>query len=406
MAFHSVAFRWFGLRRSNSSKAVDKYAIGMEKDARSIEGRELVSPVNEEIGETAWIDTWNGDWTDFDGMNVFKADRAPDDAVVAAAAVPLPPDDPEEYCTNEESNTKVSADGDQGGSQVALDVAGAMALSAAMSGDDYLPTRDNSRRQDFDEEAQLLDELGLGLGLDARGRDLLQSIDDGIAKIRAQPWEANLPFNVYQCLRSEDMPPAPELASSSFVETNLFELTAGIHGLGKDFIACFNPVVYPVTSSRMRDNKESWAKLSTDLIRASKQHGNCVLASNGSYGNNQMILICSRSKYYKSTMQRASGEYRQHSMNRDKQYARTDEGKKQKKKTSTWLPVKENNDTTCKVKLVIGTDAYSFFVVCGIENGTHEGHPPLASEEMPTRKRTVPEDAKKLASQMAMKGIE
>ena len=157
-ALKMKAFRWFGLRRSNSSKAVDKYAIGMEKDARSIEGRELVSPVNEEIGETAWIDTWNGDWTDFDGMNVFKADRAPDDAVVAAAAVPLPPDDPEEYCTNEESNTKVSADGDQGGSQVALDVAGAMALSAAMSGDDYLPTRDNSRRQDFDEEAQLLDD--------------------------------------------------------------------------------------------------------------------------------------------------------------------------------------------------------------------------------------------------------
>ena len=112
----------------------------MEKDAHCIEERELLSPVDEEIGDTAWIDTWNGDWTDFDGMNVFKADRAPDDAVVAAAAVPLPPDDPEEYCTSEESNTKVSADGDQGGSQVALDVADAVAPYPAMSGGDYLPT--------------------------------------------------------------------------------------------------------------------------------------------------------------------------------------------------------------------------------------------------------------------------
>jgi hypothetical protein len=66
--------------------------------------------------------------------------------------------------------------------------------------------------------------------------------------------------------------------------------------------------------------------------------------------------------------------------------------------------LKVQNDTTCKVKIVIGMDANSFFMLCGCGESTHEGHPPLGDEEMPTRQSTVPGEAIMTAKQMATNG--
>jgi hypothetical protein len=91
-------------------------------------------------------------------------------------------------------------------------------------------------------------------------------------------------------------------------------------------------------------------------------------------------------------------------MNQNKQHNRSNNGKSQRKKTATSLPLKESNETTCKVRLAIGIDSLSFFVVGGRGHGIHEDHPPLEPTEMPTRKRTVPQEADTFAKKLAMKG--
>jgi hypothetical protein len=195
------------------------------------------------------------------------------------------------------------------------------------------------------------------------------------------------PFCVYLCLKSENLPCTP----TSFVKTNLFELTSAINGLGQGTIARFDPSLYPVRSPKMSDNIETWDKLCSDLIRASKDHGNCVLTSNtnGGGNRNQRILLCSRGKYYVAPKKIADRPLWKHTMNQNKQHNCSNNGKSQRKKTATSLPLKESNETTCKVRLAIGIDSLSFFVVGGRGHGIHEDHPPLEPTEMPTRKRMV-----------------
>ena len=84
----------------------------------------------------------------------------------------------------------------------------------------------------------------------AERRALQESIDKGISKLRNQKWNANLPFRVRLCLKSENLP-------TSFVKMNLFELTSAIHGLGQGTIARFDPSAYPVRSPNMSDNIET-----------------------------------------------------------------------------------------------------------------------------------------------------
>jgi hypothetical protein len=87
----------------------------------------------------------------------------------------------------------------------------------------------------------------------AERRALQESIDKGISKLRNQKWNANLPFRVRLCLKSENLPCTP----TSFVKTNLFELMSAIHGLGQGTIARFDPSAYPVRSPNMSDNIET-----------------------------------------------------------------------------------------------------------------------------------------------------
>jgi hypothetical protein len=119
-----------------------------------------------------------------------------------------------------------------------------------------------------------------------------------------------------------------------------------------------------------------------------------------------MVLCCSHFRFYTANkkVKKAEGDYRNHSLNCDKKHARKD-GKNQKRKTSTSRPVKDSEASTCKVRLVIGIDRYSLFLVCGIGEETHKGHPPLEEEEMPTRLRTVPKEASTMARLMANNSV-
>jgi hypothetical protein len=142
------------------------------------------------------------------------------------------------------------------------------------------------------------------------------------------------------------------------------------------------------------------------LMRVCQKEGKSRLTSNGAHGKDQMVLCCSHFRFYtgNKNVKKAEGDYRNHSLNCDKKHARKD-GKNQRRKTSTSRPVKGSEATTCKVKLVIGIDQYSLFLVCGIGEETHEGHPPLEEEEMPTRLRTVPQEASTMARLMANNSV-
>jgi hypothetical protein len=231
---------------------------------------------------------------------------------------------------------------------------------------------------------------------------MLQTIDDCVSELFRRPWKVALRFRVYQCLRGEPVP-SSGIPSASYVECDLFEQ---VNSMLRGSIARFDPSEYPVDGGDMRANTKSWNKLSSALMRFCQKEGKFRLTSNGAHGKDQMVLCCSRFRFYTANkkVKKAEGDYRNHSLNCDKKHARKD-GKNQKRKTSTSRPVKGSEASTCKVKLVIGIDQYSLFLVCGIGEETHKGHPPLEEEEMPTRLRIVPEEASSMARLMANNSV-
>jgi len=228
------------------------------------------------------------------------------------------------------------------------------------------------------------------------GFQLFQSIDDKLSSLQRQSWKANLPFQVSLSFKSDPIP----VNGIHLIEYNLFNLT---DSMNKNMIARFDPLKYPVTGN-MASDKVVWDRLISDLMQVSKKSGNCSIISNGSHGKGQRALVCSRYRKYVQSDTTAGGDFRKHSLSRDKSNARQGDGKKQKKKTSTSKAVLEDNDVTCKTKLVLGSDQYSIFQVCGIGEGTHTGHAPLNEDEMSTKKRTIPQEALDVAKRMSQIG--
>jgi hypothetical protein len=235
-------------------------------------------------------------------------------------------------------------------------------------------------------------------------RSLLQTIDEGVSKLFCRRWKAALHFRAYQCLRGEPVP-SSGIPSASYVECDLFEMVNSLLR-GSGSIARFDSSEYPVDAGGMKANKKSWNNLSSALMRACQKQGKFRLTSNGAHGKDQMALYCSHFKFYTANenVKKAEGKYRNHTVNCDKKNNRK-AGKNQKKKTSTSRPVKGSEESTCKVKLVIGIDQYNFFLICGVGEETHEWHPPLVEEEMPTRLRTIPKEALTMARLMANNSV-
>jgi MULE transposase domain len=175
-----------------------------------------------------------------------------------------------------------------------------------------------------------------------------------------------------------------------------------------NYIIRFNPSVYPITGGFGKDS--GGHSLITDLLQAAKSVGNCALVSNG-FGRRvptnvageldvhaeQRQLKCSNFRKYLVEQEQeqensitpnqgtGSESYRVSSYTGDKKNAR---GCK-----SSGLSLKRRNSTlrhtscTCRVKFTLRSDQNSFFLVCGIGENQHTGHPPLHSNEIRNRKR-------------------
>jgi hypothetical protein len=207
-------------------------------------------------------------------------------------------------------------------------------------------------------------------------RALFDEIDAGINDIRNCSWKAKLRFPSYYCSPDEPLP-----YSNLYVASDLFELTQQVKGLA-GMIARFDPSKYPVVAGGMKQNEQTWRKLSSDIMSESKNNGKLLLVSNGSWGSNEKkVLVCSRFRMYaeKARRPKAGGKLRARSINCDKRNARKGNGKSQKKRTSTSKALPGSDEPTCKAKLVIGIDSQSFFLVCGNGNDVHIGHLPLRS---------------------------
>ena len=223
-------------------------------------------------------------------------------------------------------------------------------------------------------------------------------VDQTLSALKAMSWTASLPFKGHFCHATDDFNASLE------TEYNLFQYTTSMYK-GSKHIIRFSPSLYPINGGFRKD--AGGHSLITDLLQAAKSVGNCALVSNG-YGlrsptnvtdvglllTDQRVLKCSNFRKYSSeqggmssTLNQSTGtdSYRVTTYIGDKKNAR---GCK-----SSGIALKRRNSTlrgtscTCRVKFTLRIDHNSFFLVCGIGDNQHTGHPPLLSNEIRNRKR-------------------
>jgi MULE transposase domain len=222
-------------------------------------------------------------------------------------------------------------------------------------------------------------------------------VDATLSALKDMSWTASLPFKGHFCLKTDVFDETLER------EYDLFEYTTSMYR-SSNYVIRFNPSVYPITGGFGKDS--GGHSLITDLLQAAKSVGNCVLTSNGSGRRvvtddadtevhaEQRRLKCSNFRMYSfeqgenlltPNQGSATASYRATSYIGDKKNAR---GCK-----SSGLALKRRNSTlrhtscTCRVKFTLRIDQNSFFLVCGIGDNQHTGHPPLHSNEIRNRKR-------------------
>ena len=210
-----------------------------------------------------------------------------------------------------------------------------------------------------------------------------------------------------------------QLYASLETEYDLFQYTISMYK-GSKHIIRFSPSLYPITGGFGKDS--GGHSLISDLLQASKSVGNCALVSNG-YSlrsptnvtdlvqSEQRILKCSNFRKYSfeqdsSTMNQGTGtdSYRGSTYTGDKKNAR---GCK-----SSGLAMKRRNSTlrhtscTCRAKFTIRLDHKSFFMVCGIGENQHTGHPPLLANEIRNRKRFLDDSTLETIAAMSVANIQ
>ena len=215
-------------------------------------------------------------------------------------------------------------------------------------------------------------------------------MDVHLAAFKSMAWIGTLPFKGHLCLDTEDF------CTSSEMKLDLFDYTSSVYK-GLNHIVRFSPLLYPITGGFGKDSGGQC--LITDLCNAARSHGNCALASNGggrvSKGQQRVLLCSNGRKYYPplseqgvttSTMEGNDTEsYRLTSYIGDKKNSRgsNSSGKALRRRNST----QRNTTCTCPAKIVIRLDERSFFLVCGLGDNNHKGHPPMDHNEITNRKR-------------------
>ena len=238
-------------------------------------------------------------------------------------------------------------------------------------------------------------------------------MDQTLSALKAMAWTASLPFKGHFCPETNDFNASLE------TEYDLFEYTTSVYKNSKHIIR-FSPSLYPITGGFGKDS--GGHSLISDLLQASKSVGNCALVSNG-YSmhsptnvtdlvqSEKRVLKCSNFRKYSfekdsSTMSQGTrtDSYRGSTYTGDKKDAR---GCK-----SSGLALKRRNSTlrhtscTCRAKFTIRLDHNSFFMVCGIGENQHTGHPPLLANEIRNRKRFLDDSTLETVAAMSVANIQ
>ena len=131
-------------------------------------------------------------------------------------------------------------------------------------------------------------------------------------------------------------------------------------------------------------------------------------------GTNVKVLFCPRHRQYdsQSIARKANkkgkpeppGPTRIKTYHCDKDNARGVKGLSMKRRTDTPRPL--NADGTCKVKIHLNYDDKTYFIKCGVGEGTHTKHLPLASSEMAVRAKFVDDTMKDFQRKMAVANVE
>ncbi|KAI2494665.1 hypothetical protein MHU86_19844 [Fragilaria crotonensis] len=221
------------------------------------------------------------------------------------------------------------------------------------------------------------------------------ALDQTLSDLKAMSWTASLPFKGHFCHATDDF-------NASLESSDLFEYTTSMYK-GSNHIIRFSPSLYPINGGFGKDS--GGHSLISDLLQAAKSVGNCALVSNG-YGlrsptnvtdvllTDQRILKCSNFRKYSSD-QGGMSSILNESTGTDSYRVTTYTGDKKNARgcKSSGVALKRRNSTlrgtscTCRVKFTLRIDHNSFFLVCGIGNNQHTGHPPLLSNEIRNRKR-------------------
>ena len=222
-------------------------------------------------------------------------------------------------------------------------------------------------------------------------------MDQTLSALKAMSWTASFPFKGNFCLKTDIFNASLE------TEYDLFEYTTSIYK-GSKHIIWFSPFLYPITGGFGKDS--GGHSLITDLLQAAKSLGNCPLLSNGcglrsptnvtdtDVQSEQHILKCSNFRKYFSEQGGNSSTLIQ-GTGTDSYCITTYTGDKKNAcgYKSSGLALKRLNSTlrntscTCCVKFTLWIDHDSFFLVCGIGENQHTGHPPLHSNEIRNCKR-------------------
>ena len=226
-------------------------------------------------------------------------------------------------------------------------------------------------------------------------------MDAFLTAFKTATWIGSLPLNGHLCLPSEDF------CASSEMNHDLFEYTtSSLYKGPMKFIVRFSPLLYPIVGGFGKDS--GGQKLITDLCQSARSHGNCALISNGSSAKackDQRVLLCSNGRKYHRCLEgaKADSTYRVTTYVGDKKNARgsNNSGKALQRRNCT----QRDTRCTCSAKIVIRLDQYSFYLVCGVGDNNHRGHPPMAPNEITDRKRFLNVPTLENAAAMAAANI-
>jgi MULE transposase domain len=231
-----------------------------------------------------------------------------------------------------------------------------------------------------------------------------------------QSWEAKLLFPGY-LVEAENKVMLPAAGHSCYNEMlDVFAYISPANPLYRmkqlKWAIRFDPGKYPVVKGGWggkgdsHPNEEATKRLIADLSTAAQaQDAAFELRDDGRRANKRFrYLICPRNKAQKPsrTCTKAPGELRNESLTLDKKNQRQG-GKVLAKRTISKLAPSAAH--TCNVKLCIGIDDYSLFVIVNQGCGIHKYHPPLAKEETTTKRSQITKSAETLQNHCSISGI-